>query len=94
MSKLEQVEIIASEARAPMDKLEMPTVSVFTPPFNGYDTNALRALRNNRFAVLSAAVRTRESRRTTGYGSFRSTLTCARHTLLTCGCGLYPRSRQ
>lgn len=65
MSRDEQADIIAKGARMLRDKLEFPIAPVFTPPFNGYDHNTVRAVGDNGFEVLSAAVR-RRTRATAG----------------------------
>jgi hypothetical protein len=59
MSRDEQADIIAKGARMLRDKLEVSIAPVFTPPFNGYDHNTVRAVADNGFEVLSAAVRQR-----------------------------------
>jgi hypothetical protein len=56
MSCREQSEIIARGQRELHRRLEVPTVAVFTPPFNGYDDNTIPALIENGFEILSAAV--------------------------------------
>jgi hypothetical protein len=65
MSRDEQADIIARGAILLRDKLEFAVAPVFTPPFNGYDHNTVRAVGDNGFDVLSAAVR-RQTTEATG----------------------------